>query len=431
MGYTREDIIRLVEEEDVEFIRLQFTDIYGSLKNMAVTTSQLEKVLNNQCSFPGMAIDGFHNTTSASLYLYPDLDTFVVFPWRPQQGRVARLICDVCQEDGTPFEGDSRQVLKKVVRRAEAMGYEFRVGPECEFFLFDYDEEGNPTTSTRERGIYFDVGPADNGENARRDIILTMEDMGLVAESSFHSEGHGQHEIDFRYDSPLVTADNITTFKLVVRNMAKRHGVYATFLPKPNNDEKGSGMHMKIAMYEKGTDRSCFAREDGAMTETGGWFIGGLMKHMRSLCLITNPIINSYKRFLPGFDAPTHIGWSRHIYNSLINVANTDYKTEKIELRSPDGASNPYLALAVILSAGLDGIAEKTEAGPADVPEEQMVPLPASLGEALEAFRSNPFMEEVLGHYIARKFIKVKEKEWKEYMTRVMDWEVKQYLHLI
>lgn len=431
MGYTREDIIRLVEEEDVEFIRLQFTDIYGSLKNMAVTTSQLEKVLNNQCSFPGMAIDGFHNTTSASLYLYPDLDTFVVFPWRPQQGRVARLICDVCQEDGTPFEGDSRQVLKKVVRRAEAMGYEFRVGPECEFFLFDYDEEGNPTTSTRERGSYFDVGPADNGENARRDIILTMEDMGLVAESSFHSEGHGQHEIDFRYDSPLVTADNITTFKLVVRNMAKRHGVYATFLPKPNNDEKGSGMHMKIAMYEKGTDRSCFAREDGSMTETGGWFIGGLMKHMRSLCLITNPIINSYKRFLPGFDAPTHIGWSRHIYNSLINVANTDYKTEKIELRSPDGASNPYLALAVILSAGLDGIAEKTEAGPADVPEEQMVPLPASLGEALEAFRSSPFMEEVLGHYIARKFIKVKEKEWKEYMTRVMDWEVKQYLHLI
>ncbi len=429
--YSREDIVRLVQENDVEFIRLQFTDIYGNLKNMAVTTSQLEKLLNGQCAFPGMAVDGLPNSESSSLYLHPDYSTFATFPWRPQQERVARLICDIYREDGTPFEGDSRGVLKRAIARADAMGYRFLVAPECEFFLFDYDENGNPTISTADRGNYFDVGPADTGENARRDIILSLEDMGIKAASSFHSEGHGQHEIDLTYEAPLVTADNLTTFKLVVRTMAKRYGLYGTFLPKPNSDEKGSGMHFKICMYEKETGRNCFKGENGALSREESAFIAGLMAHMEGLCLITNPLINSYKRFQPGFDAPTHIGWSRQIYNSLINLGNTDYKTNKIELRSPDGASNSYLALAAVLSAGLDGIAQGMQAGPGDLSIRRMRRLPANLGEALKAFVKDDFLQEVLGPAISQKLLQGASREWEQYNAQVMDWEIKRYLPLI
>ncbi len=428
MGYTREDIERMVEEEDVEFIRLQFADIYGNLKNMAVTASQLKKVLDNQCTFPCMAIDGFHDKDNPSLYLYPDLDTFTIFPWRPQQGRVGRFICDVYRADKVPFEGDSRQVLKNVVERAARMGYRFKVGPECEFFLFDYDEDGNPTTETGEKGCYFDVAPSDGGENARRDIVLTLEDMDFEVEASFHSEAPAQHQIDFKYDEPLAAADNITTFKLAVRTIAKRHGLYATFLPKPRNGEKGSGMHLKISIYAHESKENLLQKQgQEELTETERYFIGGLMAHMKALFLITNPIVNSYKRFVPGYDAPTQIGWSRKEYNALINLASTDYGTEKIELRSPDGAANPYLALAVCLAAGLDGLERKLEPGC----QEQGDPVPGSLGMALEAFREDSYIQEVLGEYISEKYLNVKEEEWKSYTEQVTPWEIEQYLYRI
>ena len=250
--YTKKDILKLVEEEDVEFIRLQFTDMFGNLKNIAVTANQLERALDNRCMFDGSAIDGFADIEGSDLYLHPDLSTLEIFPWRPQQGKVARLLCDIYRADGTPFEGDPRLVLKRVLKEAEALGYTFEVGPECEFFLFNTDENAMPTTETREQATYFDIGPLDEGENARRDIVMTLEDMGLFIEASHHEIAPAQHEIDFRYGEALATADNIMTFKLAVRTIAKRHGLHATFMPKPKFGVNGSGMHLNMSMRKDG-----------------------------------------------------------------------------------------------------------------------------------------------------------------------------------
>ncbi len=251
-NYTREDILRMVEEEDVGFIRLQFTDIFGTMKNIAITTSQLEKALDNEIMFDGSSIEGFARVEESDMYLYPNLNTFEIFPWRPQQGKVARLICDVYKPDGTPYESDPRYILKKVMEDAKEMGYEFNVGPELEFFLFHTDDDGLPTTLSHESAGYFDLGPLDLGENARRDMVLTLEDMGFEIESSHHEAAPAQHEIDFRYDEALTTADNIMTFKLVVKTIAKRHGLHATFMPKPKFGINGSGMHLNMSISRDG-----------------------------------------------------------------------------------------------------------------------------------------------------------------------------------
>lgn len=440
--YSKEDIIRLVEEEDVEFIRLQFTDIFGMLKNVAITSGQLEKALNNKCMFDGSAIEGFVRIQESDMYLYPDLDTFVVFPWRPQQGKVARLVCDVHHPNGQPFEGDPRFVLKKVIHEAAEMGYTFQVGPECEFFLFHTDEEGKPTTETHEMAGYFDVGPIDLAENVRRDIVLNLEDMGFGIEASHHEIAPAQHEIDFQYADGLTTADNIMTFKMAVKTIAKRHGLHATFMPKPKAGVNGSGMHINMSLTDlNGNNAFVDETDDLGLSRVAYQFMAGILKHMKAITILTNPLVNSYKRLVPGYDAPIYISWSACANRSvLIRIPSSRGNSTRIELRCPDSAVNPYLALAGCLAAGLEGIRKQMEppAGVDDnifaMSEDEMKArkikqLPETLGEALEAFEDDPFVRGVLGDHIYKKLLQAKAAEWKKFRAEVTDWEIEEYLY--
>lgn len=439
-NYTREDILDMVEDEDVAFIRLQFTDIFGTIKNMAVTVGQLEKALDNRCMFDVSSIEGFFGEEEPDMYLHPDLSTFEIFPWRPQQGKVARLICDVYHQDGTPYEGDPRYVLRKAVAQAKEMGYTMNVGPECEFFLFHTDDDGMPTTITHENGSYFDVGPLDLGENARRDMVLTLEDMGFEITSSHHEIAPAQHEIDFMYDEAMATADNLMTFKMVVKTIAKRHGLHATFMPKPKAETYGSGMHINITLSHEGRNIFRDDEDRNGLSKEGYYFIGGLMKHMKAITCITNPTINSYKRFVPGYEAPVYIGWSSKTRGPLVRVTKGRRENTKIELRSPDATANPYLALAVLLMAGLDGI--KNKIMPQECIDEniqKMTPqrreelgveeLPRTLREAVEELEKDEYILDVLGRELAEKIIKSHKREYNEYCMQVTDWEISHYLH--
>ena len=439
--YTKDDIFRMVEEEDVEFIRLQFTDIFGTLKNIAITSSQLEKALDNKCMFDGSSVEGFVRIEESDMYLYPDYDTFEIFPWRPQQGKVARLICDVYTPDGKPFEGDPRWILKKTIKEANEMGYRFDVGPECEFFLFHTDDNGLPTTLSHEKAGYFDLGPNDLGENIRRDMVLTLEDMGFEIEASHHEVAPAQHEIDFKYDEALKTADNIQTFKMTVKTIAKRHGLYATFMPKPKFGISGSGMHINMSLAtEEG--KNIFADENGkiGLSDDAYHFIAGIMKHARGMSAITNPLVNSYKRLVPGYEAPVYIAWSAKNRSPLIRIPASRGNGTRVELRNPDPTANPYLVLALCLAAGLDGIKNKIE-----VPESvdcniyEMTPgerraagienMPADLKEAVDCLVADEFLCSVLGEHITTKYVEAKMKEWENYTTRVSQWEIDEYLY--
>ena len=441
-NYTKQDIFRMVEEEDVEFIRLQFTDMCGTLKNVANTSSQLEKALNNECMFDGSSIEGFVRIEESDMYLYPDLDTFCIFPWRPQQGKVARIICDIYTLDQVPFEGDPRYILKKAIADAESMGYRFDVGPECEFFLFDQNEDGQPTTNTTERAGYFDLGPVDLGENARRDMVLTLEDMGYEIEASHHEVAAAQHEIDFKYDEALKAADNIMTFKLAVKTIAKRHGLFASFMPKPKYGINGSGMHVNMSLCKDG--KNIFADPDGelGLSKEAYWFIGGLMKHVKGMSAITNPLVNSYKRLVPGYEAPIHIAWSVTNRSPLIRIPANRGTGTRVELRSPDPAANPYLVLATCLEAGLDGIRNQIMPPPAvteNVFEMRMSQkeklgidsLPGNLQEALDELEKDDFIKEVLGKHITENYLEAKRAEWDDYCEQVTNWEIEKYLYKI
>lgn len=430
----------MVEEEDVEFIRLQFTDIFGNLKNVAITVSQLEKALNNECMFDGSSIEGFARIEESDMYLYPDLDTFEIFPWRPQQGKVARLICDVYRPSGEPFEGDPRYILKRAVKEAADLGYVFEVGPECEFFLFNTDENAMPTTITHEQAGYFDLGPVDFGENARRDMVLTLEDMGFVVEASHHEVAPAQHEIDFRYDEALTTADNIMTFKLAVKTIAKRHGLHATFMPKPKYGVNGSGMHINMSLSKEGRNIFADADDKFGLSKEAYYFIGGIMKHMKGMTAITNPLVNSYKRLVPGFEAPVHIAWSVTNRSPLIRIPATHGKGTRIELRCPDPAANPYLALALCLRAGLDGISNQIMPPPSvdcnifEMSSEQksaygIEEIPGTLIEAVYDMEKDDFVREVLGEHTYSKYISAKKEEWHRYRSQVTDWEIREYLN--
>ena len=440
--YTKQDIIQLVEEEDVEFIRLQFTDMFGNFKNMAVTTSQLEKVLNNQCVFNGSAIEGFLSMKEPDMYLYPVLDTFAIFPWRPQQGKVARLICDVFRPDKTPFEGDSRYILKKVIQQAERMGYLFKAGPECEFFLFDLAQDGSPTTETKESGGFFDVGPVDSGENARREMVMTLEQMGFEIEASYHANAPAQHEIDFKYSDGLSTADNLMTFRMAVRTIARRHGLHATFMPKPKSGVDGSGMHLNLSLYNKdGANVFCDTSAEGGLSQEGLYFIAGILKHIDAITAVTNPLINSYKRLVPGYGAPVYVAWSNTANRSaLVRTGGKKECVDRIELRCPDPSANPYLALAVCLAAGLDGIREhilppaKVDSNIYDMTDKERRAckircLPENLSRALDALETDQLMMNVLGDKLANDYLKIKRAEWMKYCTTVSEWEVAQYLN--
>ena len=419
--YTKQDIFNMVEEEDVEFIRLQFTDMFGTLKNVAITSSQLEKALSNECMFDGSSIEGFVRIEESDMYLYPDLDTFVIFPWRPQQGKVARIICDVYTSDRKPFEGDPRYILKKAVEDATQMGYRFDVGPECEFFLFNQDEDGQPTTISMERAGYFDLGPIDLGENARRDMVLTLEDMGYEIEASHHEVAPAQHEIDFRYDEAVKTADNIMTFKLAVKTIAKRHGMFASFMPKPKFGINGSGMHVNMSLCKDG--KNIFDDPDGelGLSKEAYWFIGGLMKHMKGMAAITNPLVNSYKRLVPGFEAPVKLAYSSRNRSASIRIPFVNSpKARRIEVRFPDPLCNSYLGFSALLMAGLDGIQNKIHPGEAadknlyDLPPEENAKIPTvapNLEVALDSLdrdrefltRGGVFTDDLIDAWIAEK----------------------------
>lgn len=417
MRYTKNDIYRLIEEEDVEFIRLQFTDIYGNLKNMAVTSSQIEKALDGKCRFDAAAIEDYSGVIDNSMYLRPDLDTFEIFPWRPQQGKVARMFCDVYTMDGKPYEGDPRYVLKRAIAHAKEFGYEFNVGPECEFFLFNTDENAHPTTNTNEKAGYFDCGPSDFGENARRDIVLTLEQMNFTIESSHHEMAPAQHEVDFQYTEALNTADNIQTFKLAVKTIAKRHGLHGTFMPKPTAENNGSGMHLNMSLMKDGKNVFYNPNGERGLSEEAYWFLGGIVKHLKAISAVTNPIVNSYKRVLNN--------------DKLIFMIPEDGEERaRIEFRSPDPAANPYLALAVCLEAGLSGIENKI-APPKNVLSKWTAAngvMPNTLAEAIAELEKDSLIKNALGKDLYKNYLDVKKREWLSYCSYVTNWEKENYL---
>lgn len=440
--YTKQDIINMIQDNDVEFIRLQFTDIFGTLKNVAITASQIERALKNECMFDGSAIEGFVRIEESDMYLHPDLDTFQIFPWRPQQGKVARLICDVYRPNGEPFEGDPRYILKKVIKQAEDMGYSFEVGPECEFFLFHTDDNGMPTTITHEKGSYFDLGPVDLGENARRDMVLNLEDMGFEIEASHHEVASAQHEIDFAHNGALQTADDIMTLKLVIKSIAKRHGLHASFMPKPKSGVSGSGMHINMSMQKNGHNIFYDPEGELELSEDAYHFIAGILAHAKGITALTNPLVNSYKRLVAGYEAPIYIAWSVMNRSPLVRVPAARGKGTRVELRCPDPACNPYLVLAVCLAAGLDGIKKKL-VPPARVDRNifemtrnekealHIESLPQDLCEATRELEKDAFVRNVLGEHVSEKYIEAKYKEWENYRVQVTEWEIEEYLYRI
>ena len=431
-NYTREEILQMVEEEDVEFIRLQFTDMYGAIKNIAVTTRELPRALDNQCIVNGEQIAGMNRENGTDLYLRPVLGSFSILPWRPQQGKVARMICDLYCPDGKPYKNSPRYILENTAIKAEAEGYTCFIDPECEFFLFHTDDDGKPTTVTHEKAGYLDISPLDLGENARRDMVLTLEDMGMEVESSHHEAAPAQHEIDFRYGEIRKIADCIMTFKMAVRTVAKRHGLHATFMPKPKSDVNGSGMHIQFSLLKNG--RNIFENLDNPeeLSEDAYYFIGGLLAHSKEMALITNPLVNSYKRLVPGYYAPTELTWTENNQNSLVRIPVTRRDGIRVELRSPDASANPYLVLAVCLAAGLDGIKNKiypTKSSNCATQDTETEHLPETLKDAIEFFEKSSWIREILGEEFCQEYIKEKKNEWLRYVTQVTDWEVEEYLY--
>lgn len=437
--YSKEEVLKISKDLGVEFIHLQFTDIFGVMKSVAITIEQLEKALNNEIMFDGSSIDGFVRIEESDMYLRPDPSTFVVFPWTTQV-REARLICDIYDKNGNPFEGCPRNTLKRVLKEAEEMGYKFNVGPECEFFLFHTDEKGNPSLITHDNAGYFDLAPVDLGESARRDMVLTLKDMGFEIEASHHEVAPGQHEIDFKYDDALMTADNIMTFKMVVRIIAQRHGLHATFMPKPIVGINGSGMHINMSLATL-DGRNVFYDENNelGLSKVAYNFLGGLIKHSRAFTAITNPTINSYKRLVPGYEAPVYIAWSASNRSPLVRIPAKRGNSTRLELRSPDPSANPYLALATILKAGLDGIKKEIKP-PAPVNgniynmskkervEQGISSLPSNIYEAIIELSNDEIIKEALGDHICDRFVEAVKLEWKEYMSRVTKWEIEKYL---
>lgn len=442
VDYTAAEIKQNAKEENVRFLRLMFTDIMGTIKNVEVPISQLDKVLDNKMMFDGSSIEGFVRIEESDMYLYPDVSTWLIFPWEIEHGRVARLICDIYNPDGTPFAGDPRGNLKRNIRNMEKMGYSsFNLGPEPEFFLFKLDEDGEITTDLNDKGGYFDFSPTDMGENCRRDIVLELEKMGFEVEASHHETAPGQHEIDFKYADVIEACDNIQTFKLVVKTIARKHGLHATFMAKPLYGIAGSGMHCNMSLF-KGQE-NVFYDENGEMqlSQIAYHFMAGLLEHARAFTAVCNPTVNSYKRLVPGFEAPVYVAWSGHNRSPLIRIPEARGLSTRLELRSVDPTANPYLAMAVLLEAGLDGIRRELTPPPAVdrniyvMTEEereaaQIYDLPSTIHNAIKALRKDPVMIDALGQHIYGNFNEAKRMEWAAYRQTVSEWEREQYLEL-
>ncbi|HWK24108.1 MAG TPA: type I glutamate--ammonia ligase [Ureibacillus sp.] len=440
--YTKEDIKQIVKDEGVKYIRLQFTDILGTIKNVEIPLSQLDKALDDKMMFDGSSIEGFVRIEESDMYLKPDLDTFVIFPWTAEKGKVARLICDIANPDGTPFAGDPRSNLKRVLANMEELGFtSFNLGPEPEFFLFKLDEKGEPTLELNDDGGYFDLAPTDLGENCRRDIVLELEEMGFEIEASHHEVAPGQHEIDFKYANAVEACDNIQTFKLVVKTIARKHGLHATFMPKPLFGVNGSGMHSNLSLFSG--DKNVFwdQEADLELSDTARQFMAGIMKHAKAFTAVTNPVVNSYKRLVPGYEAPCYIAWSARNRSPLIRIPASRGLSTRVEVRSVDPAANPYLAMAALLEAGLDGIRNNlTPPAPVDrniyvmsaaeLEENGISSLPGSLVEALAELEKDEVIKAALGEHIYSNYKEAKEIEYDMFRTAVHPWEREQYMKM-
>ena len=424
--YETWEILQMIEEEDVKFIRLQFVDIFGTIRNIAVTAGQMEKALAGKCMVDGYSIAGMKELGYDRVYLKPDIDTFTILPWRPQQGKVARFLCDLMDQEGNDIAESPRYILRRVLKKAKQQGYSFDLDPECEFFLFETDEEGNPTTRTREKAGYLDVAPLDQGENARRDMILTLEEMGFEIESSHHEDAPAQHEVDFKQAQGVKVADQIVTFRSTVRTIAQRHGLHATFMPKPRTDLPGSALSLNISGFRDGKNMFADPQAENGLSQEAYSFIAGLLSHMNGMAAIANPIVNSYKRLKPGYHAPTELFWSLNDYRAPIRVVKGKEGDTHIEWTLPDGAANPYLLIALVVASGLNGIQEKMIPLKAD---EKAGALPGTLKESLTALEKDEFLRNVCGENYVRTYLNEKTKEWELYTQEVTDWELKEYLH--
>lgn len=441
-NYTVEDIKRIAKDENVRFLRLMFTDIMGTIKNVEVPVSQLNKVLENKIMFDGSSIEGFVRIEESDMYLYPDLSTWMIFPWESEHGKVARLICDIYNPDGTPFAGDPRGNLKRALKHMQEMGFTaFNLGPEPEFFLFKLDEDGKITKTLNDKGGYFDFAPTDLGENCRRDIVLELESLGFEVEASHHEVAPGQHEIDFKYADVIEACDNIQTFKLVVKTIARKHGLHATFMPKPLFGINGSGMHCNMSLFKD--NQNVFFDPEGPLqlSQTAYHFLGGLIEHARAYTAVCNPTVNSYKRLVPGYEAPVYVAWSGRNRSPLIRVPESRGLSTRLELRSVDPSANPYLAMAVLLEAGLDGITRELTPPPAvdrniyimneeERAEALIKDLPSTLHNAIKELRVDPVMVNALGQHIFSNFVEAKRIEWASFRQTVSEWEREQYLEL-
>jgi glutamine synthetase len=432
-------VLTRAQREKVKFMRLQFTDILGVIKNVEVPDRQFEEALEGRIMFDGSSIEGFVRIEESDMLLRPDPATFQILPWSyPSSERVGRMICDIVNPDGTPFAGCPRSTLKRTIARASGRGFSMRAGPEAEFFLFQR-RDGQPTTDTHDSGGYFDLTPVDLGEDVRREIVLALEQMGFHVDAAHHEVAPGQHEIDFRHDDALITADNVSTFRFVVKNVATRHGLHATFMPKPVFGINGSGMHTHQALFTKNANAFYDARAQWQLSTTCLHYIGGLLKHAVGFCAITNPLVNSYKRLVPGYEAPTAIAWSERNRSPLVRVPASRGAETRVELRMPDPSCNPYLALAVMLRAGLDGVERELDPGPPvnkniykmshrERRHLRIDELPGNLSEALDELEKSDLMRETLGDHIFDQFLAAKREEWDDYIRHVSPWEIDRYL---
>ena len=438
-GASKTDILELTEKLNVRFMRLQFTDILGVNKNVEIPSSQFEKALAGDIMFDGSSIEGFVRIEESDMLLAPDLDTFLVFPWGDPENRICRLICDIRMPSGEPFSGDPRGTLKSVLARAKAMGFTMNAGMEAEFFLFKPNVLGEASTTTHDVGGYFDLAPADLGEDARRAMVDTLERLGFEVEAAHHEVAHGQHEIDFRYADALNTADNIATFRFVVKHVATQFGLLASFMPKPIFGQNGSGMHTHQSLFRGRENAFWDQGAEWELSKTALHYIGGLLRHARGMCAITNPLVNSYKRLVPGYEAPVNVAWSMRNRSPLIRVPDRRGSGTRVELRSPDPAANPYLALAVMLAAGLDGIessADYREPVNENIWEMsfrekrrlRIDDLPHDLNEALDELEKDDVMTAALGKHITSHYVDAKRQEWRDYITQVSAWELESYL---
>lgn len=436
---TKEDVLKNARDSGVEIIRLQFTDIFGIMKNVSITVEELERAMDEGVVFDGSSLGGAVRMEEIDMLLKPDPSTFCIYPWKTSSGLDARMICDIYTKDDVPFEGDPRHVLRKALKEASDMGYTFKVAPECEFFMFHTDEKGAPTTITHDNASYYDLAPVDLGEAARRDMVMALKQMGLEIEASHHEIAPGQHEIDMKSDDALYAADGMMTFRAIVRIIAQRHGLHATFMPKPVLNIAGSGLHINQILFKEGRNAFYDPNDKMELSQDAYLYIGGLLSHGRALTAITNPTVNSYKRLVSGYDAPLFIAWSAKNPGSLVKVPFKRGDSTMIELRNPDSSCNPYLALGAILKCGINGIKNNITApdsidsdiGSMDDSyriENNVASLPDSLEKAINCLKEDNVIKNLLGEYIYSSFVEAKMIEWQEYIKQITSWEIEQYL---